>query len=158
MKVKELRSALMELEALFEIGGTKAIKTDLCSLINFLESVDDMPLDDFFDELKAEIEKISSSGKERAKSAPVKLDEQAISYYTTELEKSQDDEAQFLVILAQMDADSRVRKVELAKISERFGDSSAKTVTKMLQSIKTRFYEKVYDRDANAMARRATPW
>ena len=156
MKVRELRSALVELETLFEVGGTKAIKTDLASLIKFLESADNMHLEDFFDELEIELRNITK--RPNTTKMPIKLNEEVVSYYIEALEKSYDDEANFLSILTQMDADNRIRKMELSKISERFGDTSAKTVAKMLQSIKTRYYEKIYDRDANAMARRATPW
>ena len=156
MKVHELRSALVELETLFEVGGTKAIKTDLASLIKFLESADDMPVEEFFAELEAELKNISIHP--RSSRQAVVLNEKAVSFYCDELEKSYDDEAKFISILNELNSDSRIRKIELSKIAERFGDSSAKTVSKMLQSIKTHYYEKIYDRDANAMARRATPW
>lgn len=70
------------------------------------------------------------------------------------------DETSFLKGLAQLEADTKVKKADLVKIAERYAGLADRksSVDKLLGAIKTEFYAKVYARDANEMAKRATPW
>lgn len=57
-------------------------------------------------------------------------------------------------------ADKTITKPHLEKIVKSYVGYHDRThgVEKMHNAIKTRFHGKVYDRDADAMARKATPW
>lgn len=70
------------------------------------------------------------------------------------------DEPAFLRALAQLEDDTKVKKADLQKITERYVGLADKKANaeKLLNAIKTEFYAKVYARDANEMAKRATPW
>jgi hypothetical protein len=156
MKVRELRTALAELEVLFEIGGTSAVRADLAGLQDMLEGAEDMELDDFLARLKSEIE--FTPKQQGRKTVDIPANEEIVAHYIGRLEEAREDESLFLQILAELDSDGRVKKPELSRIAGKFGDSNAKTMSKLLQSIKTRFYEQLYIRDTTAMAKRATPW
>lgn len=70
------------------------------------------------------------------------------------------DEPTFVQALAVIQADSKIKKSDLLKITERYVGMADKKASadKLLSAIKTEFYSKVYARDSNEMAKRATPW
>ena len=53
-----------------------------------------------------------------------------------------------------------MKKADLASLAKELGVRAEANMsgTKILQKIKGWFYEKLYERDANQMAKRATPW
>lgn len=69
-------------------------------------------------------------------------------------------EADFLRLLAELAADKSIQKADVFKIAEGYVGYADKRASrdKLLDAIKTRFYGKIYDHDANEMAKRATPW
>jgi hypothetical protein len=77
-----------------------------------------------------------------------------------QIEAAELSEQEFSRALSELQADKAIKKMDLARIAEAyvgFADKKASSAV-LLDSIKTRFYSKIYDRDANAMAKRATPW
>lgn len=69
-------------------------------------------------------------------------------------------EAEFLRALEQLGNDKSVKKADLVQIAQGYVGYADKKASapKLIDAIKTRFYGKIYDRDADAMAKRATPW
>ena len=69
-------------------------------------------------------------------------------------------EAAFLKLIEEISADKSLKKADLLQITQAYvgyADKKASSA-KMIDAIKTRFYGKIYDRDADIMAKRATPW
>ncbi|MEQ1695821.1 MAG: hypothetical protein ABL901_08270 [Hyphomicrobiaceae bacterium] len=69
-------------------------------------------------------------------------------------------EPEFLRLLDEIANDKNIKKADLLKIAQvyvGYADKKAST-DKLISAIKTRFYGKIYDRDADEMAKRATPW
>jgi hypothetical protein len=69
-------------------------------------------------------------------------------------------EAKFLSAFDALMLDKSLKKNDIVKIAEAYVGFVDKkhSVDRVLDSIKTRFYGKLYDHDANEMAKRATPW
>ena len=69
-------------------------------------------------------------------------------------------EAEFLKILDELATDKSIKKADLLKIAHGYVGYADKKASadKLVSAIKTRFYGKIYDRDADEMAKRATPW
>lgn len=69
-------------------------------------------------------------------------------------------EPEFLKILDEIAADKSIKKADLLKIAQAYVGYADKKASadKLISAIKTRFYGKIYDRDADEMAKRATPW
>jgi hypothetical protein len=69
-------------------------------------------------------------------------------------------EQAFLHAFGELRNDHSIKKLDLFKIAEGYvGFVEKKSSSeKLLDAIKTRFYGKLYDHDANEMAKRATPW
>jgi hypothetical protein len=69
-------------------------------------------------------------------------------------------EQAFLTALDELRNDLTIKKPDLVKIAEGYVGFVEKKLSneRLLDAIKTRFYGKLYDHDANEMAKRATPW
>ena len=69
-------------------------------------------------------------------------------------------EPDFCRALDEIRSDKAVKKSDRIKIAEAYVGYAEKKASsdKLVDAIKTRFYGKIYDRDANEMAKRATPW
>jgi glycerol-3-phosphate O-acyltransferase len=69
-------------------------------------------------------------------------------------------EQAFLRALDDLRNDHAIKKPDLLKIAESYVGYVEKKLStdRLLDAIKTRFYGKLYDYDANEMAKRATPW
>ena len=70
------------------------------------------------------------------------------------------DERLFKLAFASVENDRSMKKADLASLAKELGVRAEANMsgTKILQKIKGWFYEKLYERDANQMAKRATPW
>ena len=68
------------------------------------------------------------------------------------------DQGKLLNELAAMRADKAIRKKHLIAIADRYGADSSGSVAKIYKSIEQRQNMLIYNRDADAMARKATPW
>lgn len=70
------------------------------------------------------------------------------------------DERLFKHAFAAMENDRTIKKADIVSLAKDLGirlDAKA-SGSKALEKIKGWFYERLYERDANAMAKRATPW
>jgi hypothetical protein len=69
-------------------------------------------------------------------------------------------EQAFLRAFDDLRNDHSLKKPDLVKIVEAYVGFVEKKLSteRLLDAIKTRFYGKLYDHDANEMAKRATPW
>jgi hypothetical protein len=68
-------------------------------------------------------------------------------------------EQKFVAVFASLEADRKIKKPELIKIAEGYTGSAdlRANAKKLLKHIKTHFYAKLCERDANELAKRATP-
>lgn len=80
--------------------------------------------------------------------------------YLEELLAAEYDEKLFLEVFGRLSKDKAVKKSDVLKIALSYGRHRSLTgsVDKLLQDVRTSFYERVYERDAQLMAKRATPY
>jgi len=159
MKVGDLKKSLEDMAAILEVGGTKTARDDMASILSLLEGAEDQELDEFLASLEKRMAEALKKTRARSRASRAqKVDDELVSHYAGRLKAAEMDEASFKAIAAELKNDPRVRKAELAAIAREYDALPAKTVAGLHKAIQTRFYERIYDRDATEMARRATPW
>jgi hypothetical protein len=145
MHVKELRAALKEIGEVFSAAGAEALEKDLAAVIELLGNNDDLELSTFLEVLKKGLAgKLSISSDE----------------WLQRLKDAALDESAFLRTFADLEA-SACPKSDLLKITENYTGSKFKAKSSkqdLLAGIKSDFYGRIYDRDADRIAKRATPW
>ena len=69
-------------------------------------------------------------------------------------------EDKFVQAFVQLECDKSLKRADLLWIATEFKARAPSSASgpKILQAIKGAFYERLYDRDADTMAKRATPW
>jgi hypothetical protein len=145
MHVKDLRAALQEIEEVFSTAGVKAVQKDLASILELLGDNDNMDLSEFLEELRRNL----------PGPAPVPSAE-----WLRRLNEAGLEEAAFLKTLTELST-SACSKVELRAIAEKYTGSEFKAKDSkpvLLEAIKSEFYGRLYERDADKIAKRATPW
>lgn len=144
MRVNEIREAIENLRPVLAAGGAGAAERELAKLVELLGTHDDRDLDEFIAEIRSSIE--------AAKPDP--------SIFVNRLVAAGDDEARFKSALAEVAAAATVKKPEALDIAKRYGviRIDTKSRASIIESIEKHFYWMLYQRDADAMAKRATPW
>lgn len=80
--------------------------------------------------------------------------------YADQLKAADFDESAFKAVLADLAQDASIKKAEAAEIARDYGVIRLETRSKaaIMESIEKHFYWMLYNREANEMAKRATPW
>ncbi len=155
MKVKELQIALQDIANVLEVAGTKSIQKDFQGILKLLDGADEQDLDLFLQDLESNL--VAALKQSKTKKSP-SFDKALVLNYTQKLHDADMDDKIFAQIVAEMKDDKNLHKAELVEIASLYKARPASTITKLHQSIRTKFYERIYDRDATEMARQATPW
>lgn len=156
MKVKELQNSLQDLAEVLELAGTKAVNSDVANILNLLDGEEEEELEDFLSQLEERL--TAALKKTSAKSQVTNINRDVVDHYVVRLLDAAMDEQKFSSIATELKNDPQVRKPELAEIAKGYTARPVNTVSGLHKAIQTRFYERIYDRDATDMARRATPW
>ena len=145
MRGHQLREILGDIRsAISGSGGTKQAEA-LDKLQAALTDFDQAPSSEIISHLDKTVTGLTQSAWE------VKL---------AQLQSAGLNESEFLIIVEELSTDKTIKKADLLKIAQAYVGYADKKASadKLISAIKTRFYGKIYDRDADEMAKRATPW
>jgi hypothetical protein len=126
----------------FAAAGAKSAQKDLASLLELLNDNDDLDLSAFLESLRRNLEKPG---------APE---------WIRRLSEAELNEASFLQVFSDLTA-SPCTKTEFKTIAEAYTGSKLKakqSKNDFLEAIKSEFYGRLYERDVDKIAARATPW
>lgn len=135
MRVRDLRKIVQDIARVFEVSGATKQYAAISKVGDALQPHDGWDLDAYLDGVEGQLSYVR-----RLKSAGLT-------------------EHKFVAVFASLEADKRIKKPELIKIAEGYTGSAdhRANAKKLLKHIKTHFYAKLYERDANELAKRATP-
>jgi hypothetical protein len=141
----QLRDLLIDIKNAINASGSPRHAAAVDQLQAALSEHDELPISDVAQRVEATIAKLTASNWE---------------FRLNELVRADLSEPAFLKALDELRCDKSVNKGDMHKIAEAYVGFSNKGASreKLLDAIKSRFYGKIYDRDANEMAKRATPW
>jgi hypothetical protein len=144
MRVRDLRAVLGDIQRVFKVSGAKTQEAALAKLATTLRSQDGRDLDSYLKALEDEIQ---------AASLP------PAAAYFRELEAIGFNEQAFKDLADRLERDRTLGKSDLVAIVERYTGSADRrtTMKKLIKQLRAHFYAKLYERDANALAKRATP-
>jgi len=145
MRGHQLREILSDIrDAISGSGGAKQAEA-IDRIQSALADLDHCPANDVVNRVDAAVASVTQPAWE-AKLA--------------QLQSAGLDEVEFLKRLDEIVTDKSIKKADLLQIAQAYvgyADKKA-SASKLADAIKTRFYGKIYDRDADEMAKRATPW
>ena len=143
MHVKDLRAALQEVAEVFAAAGAKPVQKDLASLLELLDDKDDLELSAFLQHLRRNL-----------------ADKSGPDDWLRRLNEAQVNEASFLQVFSDLSkaACTKSDLLAIAEIYARTKFKSKKLQNHLLDAIKSEFYGRLYDHDADKIAARATPW
>lgn len=145
MRVSELRSAIEGIRRLFDAGGAASAGKDLGKVSELLSAQNDRDLDDYLGEVKVKL----------APPPPPSAE-----LHLARLKDAGFDESRFNAALASLRADKKLSKPTLEALASDYGviRLSKNSKPAIIESIEKHFYWTLNNRDADALARRATPW
>lgn len=147
MRTDELKTALLELREIFAASGDSKSEGDLTKLAEYFERQSNRDLAEVLREIR---DKLDPSSARRI----------AIAHHVDQLREAGFEEAKFRLALAELKVDKALDKNDILKIATEYGviRISGKSRDSYLESIEKHFYWVLYNHDADAMAKRATPW
>jgi hypothetical protein len=145
MRVNEIKDAIENIRAILAAGGAASAERDLAKLIELLSAEGNRDLDEYIAEVKATLLQSTS------------LD---IAAWVQRLKTAGVDEKAFKAALAEIANSDTIKRPEALEIAKGYGviRINAKSKASIVESIEKHFYWTLYQRDANALAKRATPW
>lgn len=146
MRAEQLRDAVQEIQELFAAAGVTAHK-ELASLAEFIDARSGQTVE----ELVAEI---------RAKLDPAHGKRLLIAQHVASLKQAGASEQAFLVALEKLQTDKAVEKDDMLQVLKDYGviRNSGNSRKAYVEALRKHFYWLQYNRDADALAKRATPW
>lgn len=145
MRGHGLRAILHDIQSVLSAGGATAQAKAVVQLSDALKPSDEKEVADIAASVGAAV---------AAASAP------AWQKHASALRAAGLDEAKFQQAFLGVSGDKSLKKSDVAAIAKDYGlrvEAKASTA-RLLEQVKGAFYEKLYERDANTMAKRATPW
>jgi hypothetical protein len=135
MRVRDLRKIVQDIARVFEVSGATKQYTAISKVEAALQPHDGQYLDTYLDGVEGQLS------------------------YLRRLKDAGLAEHKFTAVFASLEADKKLKKPELIKIAEGYTGSADRKANakKLLKHIKTHFYAMLYERDANELAKRATP-
>lgn len=149
MRVDEIRAALENVRQVLAAGGAAAAERDLKRLVDQLAANGDRDLDQYV----AEVREAISEAKAGPDAASV---ETAVGW----LKDAGFDEAAFKAALKKIEDATAIKKDAALLIAQGYGviRINSRSRASIIESIDKHFYWALYQRDADEMAKRATPW
>lgn len=144
LRVRDLRGALDEVRSIFRAAGARPQEKAFEQISAAVAEHDDEPVETYFTNVRVAAEEAVAPADQR---------------YARRLTEAGLSETAFLAVIAEMQTDRKLKKPALQKIAKAYAGSfdNRASGSKLIDEIKLAFYTKVYERDARAMARRATP-
>lgn len=143
MRVGELSVILDEVARLLASGGGASAARDLEKLRALLEQHSDRDLGDYLSEIEHKLDPVSRA-----------------AVHIARLKEAELDERRFEVALERMRADDAISKDAAIAVAKGYGVIRLTTRSRstVIESIDKHFHWMLYNRDADALAKRATPW
>ena len=150
MRADQLSKTLLEIKGIFSAAGLPAIEKDVATLAEYIGQQGDRDVDHVLAEIKA---KLDPAAKPAVGSGQ-------IAGHIEALKNAGLDEARFRSALGSLRADKALDKQDVLQVLQGFGviRINGKSRDAYLESLDKHFYWLLYNRDADAMAERATPW
>ena len=147
MRAEQLKVALDEIREIFAAAGLATATSDFARLAAYVEKQGDRDLDDVLSEIR---EKLDPTASKRV----------AVAQHVGRLTQAGLDEPKFRSALSQLRTDLTLDKQDVLQVLKDYGviRISGKSRDDLLESLDKYFYWLLYNRDADAMAKRATPW
>ena len=145
MRGNGLRAILQDIQSALTAGGGAAQAKALEKLSQSFETQDAASVSDIASSVEATITEASLPSWQK---------------HARALKAAGLDEREFSRAFAAIANDKSLKKSDLAEIAKEYEVRVGPKLTseKIADKIRGAFYEKLYERDANAMAKRATPW
>lgn len=140
-----LRALLDDIQSVLRAGGGSNQAKALSQLSDALKGRETQSVDD-----------ISAAVQTAVQNGTAPLSQQ----HLVRIKSAKLDERLFLHAFRTLEQDQRIKKADLISISKALDlkiDKKA-TLEKLLDGIKGQFYERLYEHDADEMAKRARPW
>lgn len=153
MKVKELKSAITDIQLIFEEAGAKSAAADFAELTMVFDGHENDDVEEFLSELRALYVK-----DELPRSGVV--NDLAAKRYVNRLNDAAGDAEQFAAVLQELASDRAVRKTEMNIIQKAYigGRDTWPTRKEALNAIQKTFDRRQYTRAALRSVEKATPW
>lgn len=147
MRAAQINTVLQEIKCIFAAAGAGTAEKDLELLAEYFEQQGDRDLDEVLAGLRSRLDPVA------AKSASVAL-------HSESLKDAGLDESRFRSAFAKLKGDKVLDNDDLLKVLRSYGviRISGKSRNSYLESLEKHFYWLLYNRDADTMAKRATPW
>lgn len=147
MRANDLSASILELKAIVAAAGANTAEADLAKLAEFIGSYGDEDADRVLEEIKSLLD-------------PAALKARAIERRAKALLDAQFDEHAFRSEINAIREDKYLNKDDVLAILNKYGviRISGKSRATYLESLEKHFYWKLYNKDADEMAKRATPW
>lgn len=147
MSSERLVNLLREISGILHASGAAAAEKDVLALMATLETGEKRPVE----EVLADLERRLDPSSEKTK---------LIARHASALIEADLDERKFATALEAIRQDKKLDKADVAALAKGAGviRIEAKSRASAVDSIEKHFYWRLYNRDADAMAKRATPW
>jgi ribosomal protein L12E/L44/L45/RPP1/RPP2 len=147
MRADRLIRAIQDIRSILGAAGATAAETDFEKLEEFIDGHGDRDLDELLGEVRAKLD-------------PAQKKQGAIAQHLDRLKSAGFDEAKFHAALQAIKNDKALDKDDVLQIAKAYGviRISGKSKPSYIESIDKYFYWRLYNRDADEMAKRATPW
>jgi hypothetical protein len=144
MRVRDLRATLDSVRNMFKAFGASAQEKAIGNISAGLSDHDDLQLEQYLEEVHRRAADVAAPPSDQ---------------YARRLAAAGFDETRFLLVLSEMQKDTRLRKAEMQRIVSAYGGTFDRRASKelLLDRVKAAFYSKLYERDTNAIARKAKP-
>jgi hypothetical protein len=147
MRATELMRPLEEIRETFIAAGLAVPAKEIADVISVLEAHGDRKLDEILQEISARLD-------------PAAQRQLVCAKHVKALRAAKFDEPTFRRALESLRGDKSADKADVLQIAKDYGviRMSGKSRDGYLESIDKYFYWALYNRDADEMAKRATPW
>ncbi|MEQ1669826.1 MAG: hypothetical protein HOO99_13010 [Hyphomicrobiaceae bacterium] len=145
MRGHSLRELLHDIQSSISAAGAVVQAKALGQLAEAFKHSDEKSVDDISADIASAIADANAPAWEKHAKA---------------LKASALDERLFLQAIAAIQNDKGLKKPQIVAIAKDYGVrvEAKASVDRLVEQIKSIFYEQLYQRDADAMAQRATPW
>lgn len=147
MRADRLKHSIQEIRSILAAAGAAAAEADFGKLEEYIERNGDRDLDELLSEMHGKLD-------------PAQSKQEVIAQHLDRLKSAGLDEAKFRSALQAIKSEKTFGKDDVFQIAKAYGviRISGKSKASYIESIDKHFYWRLYNRDADEMAKRATPW
>jgi hypothetical protein len=147
MRAEQLKLALLEIKGLFTAAGVAAVEKDMDTIADYVGRDGSRNVDQLISEIRAKLDPSVSKAVR-------------IAQHVASLKEAGLQEQSFHAAIDGLRMDKSMDKTDVLKVLQAFGviRINGKSRESYIESLDKHFYWLLYNRDADAMAQRATPW